>query len=58
MICGIGRPWWEIIEYFGGPRYLFTVSLKNFHLFKIIDSIINFYLNFFLNNNFKYVKVF
>ena len=27
----------------GGPRHLSTIPLKNFHLFKIADSVINFY---------------
>ena len=33
---------WEIIELSGRPRHLFIISLKNFHLFKITESIINF----------------
>ena len=32
----------EIIESSGGLRHLFTIPLKNFHLFKITGSIINF----------------
>ena len=48
----------EIIEYSGGSRYLSTISLKNFHLFKIADSVINFGLKKFLTNNFKQVEVF
>ena len=31
----------EIIESSGGPRYLSTIPLKNFHLFKIAESVIN-----------------
>ena len=31
----------EIIESSDGPRHLSTISLKNFHLFKIAESIIN-----------------
>ena len=34
----------EIIESFGGPRYLSTIPLKNFHLFKIVELVINFCL--------------
>ena len=34
----------EIIKSSGGPRHLSTIPLKNFHLFKIAKSIINFYL--------------
>ena len=37
----------EIIESFGGPCHLSTILLKNFHLFKIIESVISFCLNFF-----------
>jgi len=33
----------EIIESSGGPCHLFTIPLKNFHLFKIVESVINFY---------------
>ena len=32
----------EIIESSGGPRHLSTIPLKNFHLFKIAESVINF----------------
>ena len=39
----------EIIESSGGPRHLSTISLKNFHLFKIAKLIINFCLKFFFN---------
>ena len=34
----------EIIESSGGPRHLSTISLKNLHLFKIAESVINLYL--------------
>ena len=33
----------KIIESFGGPRHLSTISLKNFHLFKTTESVINLY---------------
>ena len=42
--------WWmefktgEIIESSSGPRHLSTIPLKNFHLFKIAESLINFCL--------------
>ena len=39
----------EIIESSGGPCHLSTIPLKNFHLFKIVESVINFYLKFFSN---------
>ena len=39
----------EIIESSGGPCHLSTIPLKNFHLFKITDSVINFYLKKFSN---------
>ena len=39
-------------------RHLFTIPLKIFYLFKIVESIINFYLKKFLTNNFKHIKVF
>ena len=39
----------EIIESFDGPCYLFTILLKNFHLFKIAESVSNFYLKKFSN---------
>ena len=39
----------EIIEYSGGSRHLSTIPLKNFHLFKIAESVINFYLKKFSN---------
>ena len=48
----------EIIEFSGGPRHLSTIPLKNFHLFKIAESVINFCLKKFLTNNFKQVEVF
>ena len=34
----------EIIESSGGLRHLSTIPVKNFHLFKIAKSVINFYL--------------
>ena len=34
----------EMIESSGGPRYLSIILLKNFNLFKIAESVINFYL--------------
>ena len=34
----------EIIEYSGGPCHLSTILLKDFHLFKIAEPIINFCL--------------
>ena len=39
----------KIIEFSGRPRHLSTILLKNFHLFKIAEPIINFYLKFFSN---------
>ena len=33
----------EIIESFGGPRHMSIISLKNFHLFKTTESVINLY---------------
>ena len=39
----------EIIESSGGPRHLSTIPLKNFHLFKIAKSVINFCLKKFSN---------
>ena len=39
----------EIIESSSGPRYLSTIPLKNFNLFEIVKSIINFYLKKFSN---------
>ena len=48
----------EIIESSSEPRHLFIIPLKNFHLFKIAESIINFCLKNFLTNNFKHVEVF
>ena len=49
----------EIIECSDRPHHLSTIPLKNFHLFKIAELIINFYLkkkN--LTKNFKQVEVF
>ena len=34
----------KTIEYFDGSCYLSTISLKNFHLFKIAELVINFCL--------------
>ena len=34
----------EIIESSGGLRHLSIILLKNFNLFKIAESVINFYL--------------
>ena len=34
----------EIIESFSGPHHLSTILLKNFNLFKIVESVINFCL--------------
>ena len=42
----------EIIESSGGPRHLSTIPLKNFHLFKIAESVINFCLKKFSNQQF------
>ena len=39
----------KIIEFSGGSRHLSTIPLKNFHLFKIAESVINFYLKIFSN---------
>ena len=47
----------EIIKCCGGPRHLSIILLKNFHLFKIAESVINFCLKKF-SNNFKHVEVF
>ena len=33
----------EIIESSGRPRHLSIIPLKNFHLFKIVELVINFY---------------
>ena len=52
------RNYREIIEFSCGPRHLSTISLKNFHLFKIAELVINFCLKFFLTNNFKQMKIF
>ena len=42
----------EIIESSGGPHHFSTILLKNFHLFKITKSIINFYFKKFSNKQF------
>ena len=34
----------------GGPRYLFTIPLKNSHLFKITELVVSFCFNFFSNS--------
>jgi len=34
----------KIIKFSGGLRHLSTIPLKIFHLFKIAESVINFYL--------------
>ena len=34
----------EIIESSDGSRHLFIIPLKNFHLFKLVESVINFNL--------------
>jgi len=39
----------EIIEFSGGLRHSSTIPLKNFHLFKIAESVINFSLKIFFN---------
>ena len=39
----------EIIDSSSGPRHLSTILLKNFDLFKIAESVINFCLKFFSN---------
>ena len=36
-VCILG----EIIESSGGPRHLYTIPLKTFHLFRIAESVIN-----------------
>ena len=33
----------EIIESSSGPHHLFIILLKNFHMFKIVELVINFY---------------
>ena len=48
----------EIIESSGGPRHLSTIPLKNFHLFRIAELIINLCLKKNLTNNFKQVEDF
>ena len=54
--CRLG----EIIEFSGGPRHLSTISLKNFHLYKIAETVINFCFKKkkILTNNFKQMEVF
>ena len=42
----------EIIESFRGLCQLFTISLKNFYLFKIAESVINFRFKKFSNQQF------
>ena len=44
-MCKLG----EIIESFGRPCHLSTILLKNFHLFKIAESVINLCLKKFSN---------
>ena len=44
-MCKLG----EIIESFGGPCHLSIILLKNFHLFKIAESVINLCLKKFSN---------
>ena len=39
----------EIIDSSSGPCHLSTISLKNFHLFQIAKSVINFCLKSFSN---------
>ena len=40
----------EIIQYSEGPRHLLIIPLKDHHLFKIAESLINFRLKFFSNS--------
>ena len=40
----------EIIQYSDGPRHLLTIPLKDRHLFKIAESLINFRLKKFSNS--------
>ena len=40
----------EIIQSSSGLRHLFIIPLKDFHLFKIAESIISFCLKFFSNS--------
>ena len=40
----------KIIQFSGRPRHLSTILLKNSYLFKIIESVINFYFKFFFNS--------
>ena len=39
----------------GRPRHLFTIQVKDFHLFKIAELVFSFYLKL---HNFKQVRVF
>ena len=39
----------EIIEFFGEPRHLSIIPLKNFNLIKIVELVINFCLKKFSN---------
>ena len=49
----------EIIDSSCRSRHLSTIPLKNFHLFKIAESVINFYFKKkILTNNFKHMEVF
>ena len=49
----------EIMEklygHHAGPRHLFNILVKNFHLFKIIESVFSFYLKL---HNVKQMGVF
>ena len=45
----------KLYRSYGRWRYLFTISIKNSHLFKIIESVFSFYLKLY---NFKQVRVF
>ena len=40
----------EIIQSFSGTHHLSTIPLKDSHLFKIAESVINFCLKFFSNS--------
>ena len=40
----------EIIQFSGGLRYLFTIPLKDSHLFKIAVSVISFYFKKIFNS--------
>ena len=39
----------KLYHSYGGLRYLSTILLKDFHLFKIAESVISFCFNFFLS---------